>query len=371
MNRLRKRKTRRSYNLKSFSHQPDWWLIATVVALTIFGLLMVGNASVVDALRDFADEFYYLKLQARWMLLGFFVFVIMSLFPYQKLKKLVPYLLFFSLVSLIIVILPKFGFLRFGARRWLNIGGINFQPTELVKLSFITYLAAYLDSKKKPLPIILFSSLILILVMLQPDLGTAVIILSSGFLIYFVSGAPWWQIILSSVVGVLSGIFLIFSSSYRKARLFTFLNPLQDPLGASYHIRQILIALGSGGFLGLGLGQSRQKYEYLPAVTTDSIFAVIAEELGFLGGTVLILVFAFLIWRGFRIALRAPDRFGQLLAIGIISWLGIQTLINLSSMVALAPITGVPLPFVSYGGSSLLLVLAGSGILVNISTKTV
>jgi cell division protein FtsW len=165
----------------------------------------------------------------------------------------------------------------------------------------------------------------------------------------------------------LGGVGLIFFSSYRRERLLTFLNPGRDPLGASYHIRQILLALGSGGLWGLGLGQSRQKYEYLPAVMTDSIFAVIGEELGFIGGAAILLAFLFIIWRGFKIAQGAPDRFGQLLAVGITAWIGLQALINLAAMVALVPLTGVPLPFISYGGSSLVVTLAGMGILINIS----
>lgn len=363
------RKKPRKYVLKSAGRQPDWWLVGTVIALTFFGLLMVANASVVEAFRDFNDNFYFFRLQARWVGLGFLAFIATSLVSYQKWQKISPLFLLLALAGLILVVLPRFGFLHFGARRWLSLGGVNFQPSELVKLAYITYLSAYLVKKDRAWPVLLVSALIVLLVMLQPDLGTTVIILLSGFTVYFVSGAPWWHILVSGLAGFLGGLALIFSSPYRKERFLTFLDPLRDPLGASYHIRQILIALGSGGLFGLGLGQSRQKYEYLPAVTTDSIFAVVAEELGFLGASALILVFVFLIWRGFKIAREAPDRFGQLLATGLISWLGFQALVNLSAIVALVPLTGLPLPFISYGGSSLILVLVASGILVNISKQ--
>ncbi len=207
--------------------------------------------------------------------------------------------------------------------------------------------------------------------MLEPDLGTAVVLAVTSFLIFFVSGPPVWSIFLVCLLGLASGTGLIFTSEYRRQRLLTFLNPSQDPLGTSYHIRQILIALGSGGIFGVGLGQSRQKYEFLPEVTTDSIFAVIAEEVGFIWAKILILIFLLLIWRGISIAKKAPDEFGRLLALGIISWVGFQTLVNLGSMVALIPLTGVPLPFISYGGSSMVLILTAMGILVNISRQAV
>lgn len=362
---------KRKYLLKSAGHQPDWWLVGTVVVLALFGLVMIANASAVEADRDFADKYYYFRQQAQWVGLGLIAFGIASVFPYQRLKKITPILLFGALLSLVLVLLPKLGFLRFGARRWLTIGGINFQPSELTKLAFIVYLAAFLENKRNVLPLLIIAGLIVVLVMLQPDLGTTLIILTSGAVVYFVAGAPVVHLLVGGAIGFFGGLGLIFTSPYRKERFLTFLNPLRDPLGASYHIHQILIALGSGGLFGLGIGQSRQKYEYLPAVTTDSIFAVIAEELGFVGASVLILIFIFLIWRGLKIAQQTSGQFGQLLATGITAWVGIQALINLAAMVALVPLTGVPLPFVSYGGSSLLLSLTAMGILVNISKQTI
>lgn len=366
-----KRFNPRKVTLKITPSRLDWFLLCLVLGLTIFGVVMVGNASVVEAYRDFGDQFYYLRLQVQWVALGILALMVTSFFNYHKLKFLATPLMVFTLLSLVLVLVPGIGTQALGARRWLGIGSLNFQPAELVKLAFVLYLAALLSGKKRTLPFLLLLGIILVLIMLEPDLGTAVIVTATGMIVYFASGAPLLLIAGIGLLGLLTGIGLIFFSPYRRERLLTFLDPTRDPLGASYHIRQILIALGSGGLFGLGLGRSRQKYEYLPAVTTDSIFAVIAEEIGFIGGLVMILAFSLLIWRGFKIAKEAPDEFGKLLAVGVISWIGLQALINLGAMVALVPLTGLPLPLISYGGSSLVLTLTGMGILLNISKQRV
>lgn len=365
------RNSRRKINLKIASPQADWWLVGLVLGLTVFGLIMVGNASVVEAYRDFGDKLYYFRLQAQWASLGFLAFLFFSLFDYRRLKIFALPLLIFTLFCLFLVLIPGLGTSVLGARRWLGIGPIRFQPAELAKLTFVLYLSSFFANKKGALPFLTILGLMTTLIMLEPDLGTTVVLGMTSLVVYFASGAPILSIGLIGLVGLIGGAGLILSSPYRKERLLTFLNPTQDPLGASYHIRQILIALGSGGLLGVGLGQSRQKYEYLPAVTTDSIFAVIAEELGFIGSVTILLAFLVLIWRGFKIATQAPDDFGKLLAVGITSWIGFQALVNLGAMVAIIPLTGVPLPFISYGGSSLVLALAGMGILVNISRQGV
>jgi len=368
---MSKRFKSRKVTLKITPSRPDWFLLGLVLGLTIFGVVMVGNASVVEAYRDFGDQLYYFRLQAQWALFGFLALIVASFFNYRRLKLLATPLMIFTLFSLVVVLMPGVGTQALGARRWLGFGNLNFQPAELVKLAFVLYLASLLSSKKQALPFLILLGIILVLIMLEPDLGTAVIISASGMIVYFASGAPLLAILGIGGLGFLAGLGLILYSPYRKERLMTFLNPARDPLGASYHIRQILIAIGSGGVFGLGLGQSRQKYEYLPAATTDSIFAVIAEELGFVGASLVILAFLFLIWRGIKIAKEAPDEFGRLLATGITSWIGFQALVNLAAMVALVPLTGVPLPFISYGGSSLVLALTGVGILLNISKQRV
>lgn len=360
---------RHKISLRPSQQKIDWFLVILVLGLTIFGLIMVANASVVEAYRDFGDKLYYFKLQLQWAGIGLLGFLLASIFNYQRLKRFAVPLLVVSILFLALVLVPGLGTKISGAQRWLGIGNFHFQPAELAKLTFVLYLAAFMSQKKNLWPFLILLGLLIGLIVLEPDLGTAVVIAATGMVVYFASGAPILWLGGLIVVGFLTGLGLIFSSSYRKERILTFFNPTRDPLGASYHIRQILLALGSGGLFGLGLGQSRQKYEYLPAAATDSIFAVIAEELGFVGSLIIIILFLLLIWRGFKIAKEAPDKFGLLLATGIISWIGFQTLINLSAIVALVPLTGMPLPFISYGGSSLILIMTACGILVNISKQ--
>lgn len=357
----------RKVTLKSAANKADVFLIVLVLLLTLFGVVMVGNASVVEAYRDFDDKLYYLRLQAQWAGLGFLAFWLASFFHFRWLKKLAMPMIVLTVGFLILVLFPKLGIQALGARRWLGVGAFNFQPAELAKFTLIVYGAAFLGNQKKPWAFLVLMTLLVFLVMLEPDLGTSVVLVAIGLLLYFAAGAPWWQVGLMGLLGILAGAGLIFSSDYRKQRFLTFLNPHQDPLGRSYHIRQILIALASGGLFGVGLGQSRQKFEYLPEVTTDSIFAVIAEETGFIGGFLILVVFLLFIWRGLKIAKQAPDNFSRLLATGITGWIGVQAFVNLAAMVALVPLTGLPLPFISYGGSSLVLTLVAAGILVNIS----
>ena len=357
--------------LKNPLNKPDWLIIGLTLGLTIFGIIMVGNVSVLKAYQDFGDKFHYLRLQIYWALLGIGAFFVTSLLNYNFWKKVAIPLIIFSLITLILVLIPGIGTQALGARRWLGFGFFSFQPAELAKLSFIFYLSSFFSKKKNIWPFLAILGILVGLIMLEPDLGTTVVLAATGLSIYFISGAPIFAIGLIALFSILSGVGLIITSPYRKERLLTFFDPSRDPLGASYHIRQVLIAIGSGGLFGVGLGQSRQKYEYLPEVTTDSIFAIIAEETGFIGGVIILGLFLLLVWRGFRIAKEAPDEFGKLLAVGITSWIGFQALINLCSMVALVPLTGIPLPFISYGGSSLVLSLVAMGILVNISKQRV
>jgi len=354
--------------LKKAVKQSDWFLFGLVVSLTIFGVVMVGNASVIESYRDFGDKFYYLRHQATWAALGLLALGVFTLIDYRHLKKLAVPLLVITLASLVLVLIPGFGSEVLGARRWLHLGPLRFQPTELAKFSLVLYLASFFAKKKSLSVFLALMGLLIFLVMMEPDLGTTLIIVVVGFSVYFISGAPTLVLLGLSLLGSLGAAFFIFFSPYRRERLFTFLDPTRDPLGASYHLRQILLALGSGGFLGLGLGKSRQKYEYLPMVSTDSIFAIIGEEIGFIGASLLILAFLFLFWRGLKIALNAEDEFGRLLAIGLTVSIVLQALVNFGAMVALLPLTGIPLPFISYGGSSLVLSLASMGVLLNISS---
>jgi cell division protein FtsW len=372
----KKRKFFKKVNLKRSAKTPDFLLAGLVLGLSVFGLIMVGNASVVDAFRAFGDKFYYVRLQFQWFVLGIAGFLVASLFDYRRLKYLALPAMIFTFVCLGLVLFPGIGTKIMGARRWLSIGSFNFQPAELAKLTFVLYLAAFLssDRKRKILPFIsvtIILALLIGLIMLEPDLGTTVVIAVTALSVDFASGTSIIFNLLIGLLGLVAGGGLIYFSPYRRERLFTFFDLTRDPQGASYHIRQILIAIGSGGLFGVGIGQSRQKYEYLPEVTTDSIFAIIAEEMGFFISLLVIVVYVLLIWRGFRIAKEAPDKFGSLLAVGIISWIGTQALLNLGAMVVLFPLTGVPLPFISYGGSSLVLALVATGILINISRQRV
>lgn len=369
MRSRRRQYQNRHHTQRTSFRNPDWLFFLITCALTVFGVLMVYDASSVSAFRDFGDKFYYLKEQLKWLALGMVSLSFFTFFDYRRFYFLSPFIILTSIALLILVFIPGLGIKAYGASRWLNFRLFLLQPSELAKLSLVIYLSAWFSEKEKGrfFAFLLLVGLLLALIFLQPDMGTAVVLALIALLLYFLSGAPLWHFgVLIPPAAVLSFI-LIRISPYRFQRLLSFVNPDIDPLGVSYHLRQILIALGSGGLWGLGIGQSRQKYAYLPESMTDSIFAIIGEELGFFKTAILIMLFIFFIWRGFKIAKSAPDRFGQLLGAGITSWFAIQIFINLSAMLALIPLTGIPLPFISYGGSSLVMALSGVGILLNIS----
>lgn len=350
----------------------DLALLISVIGLTMFGLFMIYDASSYVAFRDFGDKYNYVKDQILWIILGFAALSVVSFFDYHKFYNLALPILIGSIVLLFLVLVPGLGIKVLGARRWIDLGFFVIQPSEFVKLALTIYLSAWFSMKEKErfVAFLLLIGLVLFLVMLQPDMGTATIILGEAIILYFLSGGSILHILsLIPVVG-LGGLGMILLEPYRAKRLATFLNPDQGILSSSYHLRQILIALGSGGVFGVGIGNSLQKYAYLPESTTDSIFAIIAEEIGFIGVVILILVMLFVIYRGFYIAVRAKDNFGKLLAGGIISVLAIQTIVNLGAQTALLPLTGVPLPFISYGGSALIVNLFSVGILLNISRQS-
>lgn len=353
--------------LKSQSRASDKSLLIAVISLGFFGLLAVFNASVAVAISNFGDKFYFAKSQLVWLIIGLLLMFLFSQLNYKLLLKLSPLFCGIALVLLVIVLIPGWSIKALGARRWLGIGSITFQPAELTKLALVLYLASFLAKKRSFWHFLLVIGLTLVLVVLEPDLGTATIIAASGVAMFFVSGASLLEIGFLGAAGLITGALSILNSTYRRQRLMAFLNPGYDTEGIAYHIRQALLAIGSGGFLGLGPGQSRQKFAYLPEVTTDSIFAIVAEELGFVGGAALIFLFMFMLARVFIIADSCPDKVGRLLTVGIGAWLGTQVFLNLSAMVALIPLTGVPLPFISYGGSSLIVNLVAIGIVLNVS----
>ncbi len=346
-------------------------LLAIVVVLTLFGLLILFDASSFIAFRDFGDRFYYLREQSVWLVLGFLCLVFFSFFDYHRLYYLAVPILIVAIIMLLLVFVPGVGVYVMGARRWINVGFSVLQPGEFVKLGLAIYLAAWFSTKEKGrfLAFSLLVGFVLLLVMLEPDMGTASVILAEALVVYFISGGRMIHFLFIMPVLAAVGYLLIVLAPYRAARLATFLNFNQSLDATSYHVRQILIALGMGGISGVGLGNSLQKYAYLPENATDSIFAIFAEEFGFIGGVLLIALYMMLIWRGFVIASNAKDQFGKLLAGGITTYIGFQTIINLGAQTALIPLTGIPLPFISYGGSSLVVSLCAIGILLNISRQ--
>lgn len=349
----------------------DLLLFGVVTILTFFGLLMVYDASSIMAYNLFGDKYHFFKDQIVWITIGFFALFFLSAIDYHKFYNLALPALIAALILLLLVFLPGIGMGAKGANRWINLYFVSIQPAEFVKLSLALYLSAWFSNKEKErfLAFSLLVGSVLLLVMLEPDMGTASIILFEAIIIYFLSGGNIMHFIMGAPIIAIVGFILIKLEPYRAARLTSFLNVDRSLEHTSYHVKQILIALGSGGLFGLGIGNSLQKFAYLPENVTDSIFPIIAEEYGFLGSSLLVFLFLILIWRSFIIASHAPDTFGKLFAAGITSFIGIQAVINLGSMTALLPLTGVPLPFISYGGSALIVDMASIGILLNISRQ--
>lgn len=343
-------------------------IVITAILLLVFGLVMIYSASVAEALRDFNNKWYFVIKQLKWAGAGLILMFVTSSIPPKTWKAVSPYLLIAGLTLLLLVAIPGIGTKVQGARRWLVLPGITLQPSELIKFIQIIYLSSWLTTKKVTLAQFLcYLGLVGGLIMLEPDMGTAIVVSILAISIYFLAGYPFAHFAIIGAVGGIAALILILLAPYRLARVTTFINPESDPLGSSYHIRQVILALGSGGMTGVGIGKSRQKYEYLPESTTDSIFAVVAEELGFVGAVVLIGVFFSLITFLFKVASQSRDRFGSVVAGGAASWITLQVLLNLAAMVALAPLTGVPLPLVSYGGSSLITIFLGLGLALSVA----
>jgi len=363
--------------MKRFTGQPDRLLIFLVFGIVIFGLVMLSSASTVVGFSQFGDSNYFLKRQLVFgVLVGIGAFLLTSRFPYRLWTRYAVPLMVVTVVLLIAVFIPGIGYSAGGASRWINVGGwFLFQPTEFAKLSFLLYLSLWLDKRGHGirdfssgfLPFLTLLAIVCGLILLEPNLSTMTVIAMIALTVLFVAGARLTHLFGFGVLAVGLLILLIVLAPYRAARFTVFLNPEVDPQGIGYHINQAYLAIGSGGPLGLGLGHSRQKYNYLPEVTGDSIFAVIAEELGFFFAVLVLAAFFLLMLRGFRIARGAPDTFGKLVAVGITVWLTFQAFVNIGAMVGLMPLTGIPLPFVSYGSSAMVLSLAAVGILVNIS----
>lgn len=350
-----------------------------IFLLTGFGLVMVFSASYYDGLVKHGDSYYYFKRQLVWALGSVLLFFVISNIPYTIYRKHVGVILLGSLVLLALVFIPELGMNINGASRWIQLGPISFQPSELAKLGAIIYTASIMVKKQERLHQFkqgLFPPLIVLgifcgLIVLQPHFSSTVILLGSCLTVIFCAGARLKHLLLLGAAGIPFFVWIMTSEDYRVMRLLIFRDPWKDPSGDGFQTIQSLFAIGPGGLLGKGLGNSIQKLAYLPMSQTDFIFAIIAEELGFIGGSLLILLYIAFVIRGVRIALQAPDSFGMFLGIGIVTMFSLQTLFNLGVVTAMLPVTGVPLPFISYGGSSLLMCMLAAGILLNISRHRV
>ena len=355
---------------------PDYVLLGTTLFLVFFGLIVLSSASLVLSQNRYGNTFYYLVHQLIFGALpGIILMSVASVVSYTIWRRLAPVLMLVSIGTLVLVLIPNVGIEIGGAKRWLNLGITTFQPSELAKLSLILYLAAWFDKKQHSIgdlvsgyiPSLIIVGLFVGLIYLQPDLGTLIIISLIAASMFFVAGTKLRHLATTAVLAFTALYLAIRAAPYRVARLVTFLDPSYDPQGIGYHVNQALLAVGSGGLLGYGFNRSLQKYNYLPEPMTDSVFAIMAEEMGFIRTALIVAAFAVLIYSGFKVAQNAPDDFSRLLAVGITSWIGIQTFINIGALIGILPLTGIPLPFLSYGSSNLIVTLLGIGILLNIS----
>ncbi len=379
MRMARKQKNNSIQHTKSKYHQPDWVLFGMVIALVVVGCILLSSASVVVASDRFSDSYYYVKQQlVRGIVPGLAGALIFSFIDYRIWRKFAKVFLITALILLIAVLIPGIGTATKGAQRWIGLGFFSFQPSEIVKLFLLMYLAAWMTKHEQAiqekwktfLPFLFLIIPIGVLMVLQPDIGTFGLMALVALAMYSIARAPWRQIVAFVGLGVAFVAIVAKVEPYRLARLLVFMNPNIDPQGIGYQLNQSLLAVGSGGLWGMGLGRSRQKYQFLPEVMGDSIFAVIAEELGFFLTIGLISLFAVLVYRGMIVASRAPDAFGKFLAAGLTLWVGFQASINICAMLGIFPLTGVPLPFISYGSTAMVSTLVAMGILINISRQT-
>ncbi len=359
-------------------HQADKNLLITVGIIIVFGIIILFNATSVVGYSVHHDSYYFFKHQLFGLVLGLVAFLFFSNIDYHRWKKYAVWMLVFSVALLILVFIPGLSAGWGKARSWINIFGYSLQPSEFVKLTFLLYLAAWLETRKEKLkefsqgigPFMVILGFIALLMLMQPDIGTLTIIGLTSLTVYFIGGGKVSHIVIIIMLAILGLTVLAHYKPYQLDRFRCFIDPAFSKNEACYQVNQSLIAVGSGGIFGRGLGASRQKFLYLPEVSGDSIFPIIGEETGLLFSTGLIILYFILFYRGFLIARKAPDDFGKILAIGIVSWIVFQALINIGGMINLMPLTGLPLPFISYGGSAILAALSAVGILVNISKQT-
>lgn len=366
--------------MRKITKKPDLILFLIIFLLIFSGILILGSVSASFSQQKIGSTSFFLNHQLLFGLLPGLVLAIGAFFISLKfLRKISVLLMLSSIILLGMVFLPIIGTNTGGATRWIFLGPLSFQPSELLKPMFILYIASWLATRTQKskggfkatfIPFAIIMGVISTFLILQPDIGTLGLISIIAVFMYFAAATPPWHILLMIGGGMVALTTLIKLAPYRISRIAVFLDPNLDPLGQGYQIKQALIGIGSGGLTGVGLGLSVQKFGFLPQPISDSIFAVFAEEAGFIGALALILLFVAFAWRGLWVAKQASDTFSKLTAIGIVSWISMQAFINISSMIGLLPLTGIPLPFISYGGSALVTGLIGMGLLLNISRQT-
>jgi cell division protein FtsW len=361
--------------------RPDLWLLSLIGALCLLGLVMVYSASYATAAEALGSGTYQLLKQGMYLAFGWVALFVMMRVDYHVWRRFaLPAMVMAVALLILVLIIPSSNLNDVnGAKRWIFIGSQGFQPSELAKLAFVLYLASWLSLRGSDklgnltrglIPFGFVLGLVFTLIMREPDMGSSLVFVCIGVGMFFVAGADLLHLAAGMILAAGTFVLLIQAAPYRSGRIDSWLNPWSDPQGSGYHAIQSMVALGSGGFFGLGLGASRQKFSWLPEQYTDTIFSIIGEELGMVGAMLVILLFGSLVYRGYRVALHAPDSFGALLATGITSWFGFQALINIGAVTNSIPFTGITLPFISAGGSALIFALAGAGVLLNISKQT-
>lgn len=353
-------------------------ILFATIALVIFGLIILSSAGIVEGQKKFGSAYFYLKEQLlSGILPGLVAMAVLSKIDYKLWKKMSLPILFGALLLMILVFIPQFGVGLKGASRWLNIYGFSFQPSEALKLALIIYLAAWFGNRDSRIknwtyglaPFIIVLAFVGLLLMLQPDMGTFIVVSLIAGAMYFLAGFDFKKLLVVGLIGVVVVIVAIIFEPYRLNRVKAMLNPESDPRGMSYQLNQAQIAIGSGGMFGVGYGKSTQKMGFLPEVVNDSIFAVIVEELGFIGGIGTIFLYLILTSILVGASKKISDKFGQLLILGMAVWIIGQAFINIGAISGLLPLTGVPLPFISFGGTAMVVLLAGMGIVLNVSRK--
>jgi cell division protein FtsW len=356
----------------------DRALLLAVAALTAFGLVMVFSASEVQGWLWFHNPAYYFEHQLMWLALGVILLFAGANLDYHRLRPLAWPLGVVTVALMVLVLLPHFGVEVNGARRWLRLGPLQMQPAELAKIAAIIFMALWLERHRDRLsslengvvPFLALLGFTILLVILERDLGTTLIVAGILLAQFLVAGGRKRHVLLLVLIVALCVYLFILMEPYRLHRILAFVDPWSDPLNTGFQAIQSVVALGSGGFAGLGLGHSIQKYQWLPFAHTDFIFAIVGEETGLLGTSAVLALFGLFAYRGYRVALKAPDAFGSLLACGVTTWIALQAMINIAAVTVTLPTTGIPLPFISYGGSSLAIALLAVGILINVSTQS-